>query len=115
MRSRPRDVHVVAGHRDDDLVGGERRERIADGERDVRFPGPGIHRLAGKLLGQAVGDLDGVGERPLVVRQPVEDALTDNRDDDLDDIVLVQLGAERASELLDGADDEDVASAGRTG
>ena len=101
---------VVARHGDDDLVRGERRERIADGERDVRFPGPGVHRLAGKLLGQAVSDLDGVRERPLVVRQPVEDALTDDGDDDLDDVVVVQLGAERAPELLDGADDEDVAS-----
>ena len=51
-------------------------------------------------------------ECPLVVRQPVEDALTDNGDDDLDDVVVVQVGAEGAPELLDGADDEDVSSAG---
>ena len=49
-------------------------------------------------------------ERPLVVREPVEDALADNRDDDLDDVVVVQVGVERAPDLLDGADDEDVAS-----
>ena len=47
----------------------------------------------------------------LVVREPVEHALADNGDDDLDDVVLVQLGVERAADLLDRADDEDVASA----
>ena len=53
----------------------------------------------------------GVRERPLVVREPVEDALADDGDDDLDDVVLVQLGVERCPEILDGADDENVASA----
>ena len=108
------DLVVVAGYRHDDLVRGERRERIADGEGDVRFAGARIDRLAGKLLGQPVCDLDGVRERTLVVREPVEHALADNRDDDLDDVVLVQLGAERAPELLDRADDEDVATGRRS-
>ena len=58
-------------------------------------PAPASTVVARKLLGQAVGDLDGMGERALVVREPVEDALADDGDDDLDDVVLVQLGAER--------------------
>ena len=76
---------------------------------DIGLAGSGIDGLAGKLLGHRVGDVDCMGERFLVIREPVEQTLADDGDDDLDDIVLVQLRAERGADLLDGADDEDVA------
>ena len=52
------------------------------------------------------------GERLLVVGEPVEEALADDRDDHLDDVVLPRCWCERARSVVDGAHDEDVAAAG---
>ena len=56
-----------------------------------------------------VGDPLGVAERPLVVREPVEDALLDDGDDHLHVIGRPDGRTERTLLVLDRADDQDVA------
>jgi hypothetical protein len=81
-------------NRNDDFVRGKGRESVADGETDIRLPGNGIDGLAGKLLGRAFSDPLRMTERLLVVGEPVEHALPDDRHHDLDRVGLPNMCAQ---------------------
>ncbi len=99
---------LLGPDRDHDLVGLEGRERIADRERHVRLARAGLDGLAGERVGGLLRDGLGSIERLLVVREPVEEALTHRRYDDLDRVGVADLRTDRIVRLLDGADDEDI-------
>ena len=66
-------IAVSAPDGDDDLVRGERRERVADRERDApASPAAASTSSAGSASAVSAATSSGMGERPLVVRQPVE-------------------------------------------
>ena len=86
----------------------EGRERVADREPHVRLARAGLDGLAGERFGGLLGDGLGSIERLLVVREPVEEALTHRRYDDLDRVGVADLSHGSIVRLLDGADDEDI-------
>src|SRR5215203_2180551 len=101
-------LFLTRANRDDDLVGRERRESIAYRDTDVCLAGDRLDGLPGELLGGLLGDCFGPTERLLVVREPVEDALSHDRHDDLDRVGLADMLAQDVLRMLDRADDEDV-------
>ena len=82
------------------------------GACDVGFACAGVHGLAREFFGQPICDLDSMRERTLVVREPVEHALPDDGDDDLDHVIVAQVRAQGGPELLDRAHDQHVAATG---
>jgi len=71
-------------HRDHDLIGWKGRQSVANRQLNVCFARPRVDSLTRELRGHVFRDVLGVSEGLLVISQPVEEALANNRYDNLD-------------------------------
>jgi hypothetical protein len=95
-------------HRYDDLVRCEGCKRVANRQVDISFTRLGLDSLAGQLGGHVLCNMLGVTERLLVIGEPVEHALANDRYHDLELVAFTDVPPQDILWMIDGTDDEDV-------
>jgi len=95
-------------HRYDNLVRCEGCERVANRQVDICFTRLGLDSLAGQVGGHVFRHVLGVTERLLIIGEPVEHALADDRYHDLELVAFTDVPAQHVLRMIDGTDDEDV-------
>src|SRR6478735_6791301 len=101
---------LLGVQRDDDLVGVELDERVPDREHHVRLPLARVGDVR-KLAGEPRCLFLGLGGGALVVREPVEESLPHDRNDDPDLVdVLPEAGSQRSLGVLGCPHDQNAAA-----